>query len=147
MVAPLWPLLLKNPRSASVQHHYWNYQMKQTSEVRIPSEWFLWTGSFHLSKGYSVSLIFNKWLTFSRHFYPKRLTVHRGNTFIVSMFPGNWTHNLCAATEPQEHLCNFILFVLVNKTHVAQPLQTTMILMNTAQCSLIHEQMRQLYVN
>ncbi len=36
---------------------------------------------------------------FSRRFYPKRLTVHSGYTFIVSMcvFPGNRTHNLCAA--------------------------------------------------
>ncbi len=33
----------------------------------------------------------------------------------------------CSTTEPQEHLCNFILFVLVNKTHVAQALQSTMI--------------------
>ncbi len=32
---------------------------------------------------------------FSRCFYPKRLTVHSGNTFIflsVCVFPGNWTH-------------------------------------------------------
>ncbi len=40
---------------------------------------------------------------FSRHFYPKRLTVHSGYTFIqmtilsVCVFPGNRTHNLCAA--------------------------------------------------
>ncbi len=33
---------------------------------------------------------------FSRHFYPKRLTVHSGYTFFLSVyvFPGNWTHNL-----------------------------------------------------
>ncbi len=32
---------------------------------------------------------------FSRHFYPKRLTVHSGYTFkSVCVFPGNWTHNL-----------------------------------------------------
>ncbi len=30
---------------------------------------------------------------FSRHFYPKRLTVHSGYTFLsVCVFPGNWTH-------------------------------------------------------
>ncbi len=33
---------------------------------------------------------------FSRHFYPKRLTVHSGYTFFLSVcvFPGNWTHDL-----------------------------------------------------
>ncbi len=36
---------------------------------------------------------------FSRRFYPKRLTVHSGYTFVllVYVFPGNRTHNLCAA--------------------------------------------------
>ncbi len=36
---------------------------------------------------------------FSRRFYLKRLTVHSGYTFFLSvcMFPGNRTHNLCAA--------------------------------------------------
>ncbi len=36
---------------------------------------------------------------FSRRFYPKRLTVHSGYTFVLSVhvFPGNRTHNLCAA--------------------------------------------------
>ncbi len=35
----------------------------------------------------------------SRRFYPKRLTVHSGYTFVLSVcvFPGNQTHNLCAA--------------------------------------------------
>ncbi len=34
----------------------------------------------------------------SRRFYPKRLTVHSGYTFVLSVcvFPGNRTHNLCA---------------------------------------------------
>ncbi len=32
---------------------------------------------------------------FSRRYYPKRLTVHSGYTFLsVCVFPGNWTHNL-----------------------------------------------------
>ncbi len=32
---------------------------------------------------------------FSKHFYPKRLTVHLGYTFLsVCVFPGNWTQNL-----------------------------------------------------
>ncbi len=33
---------------------------------------------------------------FSRRFYPKRLTVHSGYTFVLSVcvFPGNRTHNL-----------------------------------------------------
>ncbi len=37
--------------------------------------------------------------TFIRCFYPKRLTVHSGYTFVlpVCVFPGNRTHNLCAA--------------------------------------------------
>ncbi len=39
--------------------------------------------------------------TFSRRFYPKRLTVHSGYTFFfvstVHVFPWNRTHNLCAA--------------------------------------------------
>ncbi len=36
---------------------------------------------------------------FSRCFYPKRLTVHSGYTLVLSVcvFPGNRTHNLCAA--------------------------------------------------
>ncbi len=48
---------------------------------------------------------------FSRRFYPKRLTVHSGYTFLsVYVFPGNWTHNLLRCkrnalpTEPQEPL-------------------------------------------
>ncbi len=37
--------------------------------------------------------------TFTRRFYPKRLTVHSGYTFFLSVhvFPGNRTHNLCTA--------------------------------------------------
>ncbi len=35
---------------------------------------------------------------FSRCFYPKQLIVHSGYTFLsVCVFPGNQTHNLCAA--------------------------------------------------
>ncbi len=36
---------------------------------------------------------------FNRRFYPKQLTVHSGYTFVLSVcvFPGNRTHNLCAA--------------------------------------------------
>ncbi len=41
---------------------------------------------------------------FSRRFYPKRLTVHSGYTlFLVHVFPGNWTHNLCAANAMLYH--------------------------------------------
>ncbi len=42
---------------------------------------------------------------FSRRFYPKRLTVHSGWIFFVSMcvFPGNRTHNLCAANAMLYH--------------------------------------------
>ncbi len=50
--------------------------------------------------------------SFSRHFYPKQLTVHSGlYIFYVHVFPGNQTHNRCAAnamqcsiTEPREHM-------------------------------------------
>ncbi len=46
---------------------------------------------------------------FSKRFYPKRLTVHLGCTFFVSVFPGNWTQlpfallTQCSTTEPQDH--------------------------------------------
>ncbi len=42
---------------------------------------------------------------FSRRFYPKRLTVHSGYTFVLSVFvfPGNRTHNLCAANAILYH--------------------------------------------
>ncbi len=38
-------------------------------------------------------------------FYPKRLTVHSGYTFVLSVcvFPGNRTHNLCAANVMLYH--------------------------------------------
>ncbi len=43
--------------------------------------------------------------TFSRRFYPKRLTVHSGYTFVLSVcvFPGNWTHNLCTTNAMLYH--------------------------------------------
>ncbi len=42
---------------------------------------------------------------FSRRFYPKRLTVHSGYTFVLSafVFSGNRTHNLCAANVMLYH--------------------------------------------
>ncbi len=48
---------------------------------------------------------------FSRHFYPKQLTVHSGYTFIVSMCVP-WELNpqpfallmQCSTAEPQEHI-------------------------------------------
>ncbi len=49
---------------------------------------------------------------FSRRFYPKRLTVHSGYTFIVSMCslgiePTTFAlQTQCSTTEPQEHLYN-----------------------------------------
>ncbi len=53
--------------------------------------------------------------TFSRRFYPKRLTVYSGYTFIVSMcvFPGNRTHNLLRCWRnavPLSHRNTHILF-------------------------------------
>ncbi len=46
-----------------------------------------------------------KQFTFIRRFYPKRLTVHLGYAFFLSVcvFPGNWTHNLCAANALLYH--------------------------------------------
>ncbi len=43
--------------------------------------------------------------TFIRCFYPKRLTVHSGYTYVLSVcvFPGNQTHNLCAANAMLYH--------------------------------------------
>ncbi len=42
---------------------------------------------------------------FSRRFYPKWLTVHSGYSFFLSVhvFPGNRTHNLCAANGMLYH--------------------------------------------
>ncbi len=41
---------------------------------------------------------------FSRRFYPKRLTVHSGYTFFLSVcVPGNRTHNLCTANAMLYH--------------------------------------------
>ncbi len=42
---------------------------------------------------------------FSRRFYPKRLTVHLGYTFFLSVhvLPGNRAHNLCAANAMLYH--------------------------------------------
>ncbi len=56
---------------------------------------------------------------FSRRFYPKRLTVHSGYTFIVSMCslgiePTTFAwQTQCSTTEPQEHLYN--IFIKVEK--------------------------------
>ncbi len=46
-----------------------------------------------------LSVLFIYIYAFSRRFYPKRLTVHSGYTFVLSVcvFPGNRIHNLCAA--------------------------------------------------
>ncbi len=62
-------------------------------------------------KGTRLGICYNAVLiTFSRHCYPKRLTVHSGYTFIVSMCVP-WELNprpfalltQCSTTEPQEH--------------------------------------------
>ncbi len=78
-----------------------------------------WLTKYFFAQLYLVWLLKRIWYiyiyAFSRRFYPKRLTVHSGYTFIqmtilsVCVFLGNRTHNLCAAnamlltTEPQEH--------------------------------------------
>ncbi len=46
---------------------------------------------------------------FSRHFYTKRLTVHSGYTFLC-VFPGNRTHNLCAANAMLYHWATATLY-------------------------------------
>ncbi len=68
-------------------------------------EYIFWMESAILStfsqKSYdprNVSTLYYIYIyAFSRRFYPKRLTVHSGYTFFVSVFPGNRTHNLCAS--------------------------------------------------
>ncbi len=68
----------------------------------------------------SLSILF----TFTRRFYPKRLTVHSGYTFVLSVcvFPGNRTHNLCAANAMLYHwatgtqdmpICIFVYYSLI----------------------------------
>ncbi len=48
---------------------------------------------------YSLQYLYIYIYAFSRRFYPKRLTVHSGYTFFLSVcvFPGNQTQNICAA--------------------------------------------------
>ncbi len=55
-----------------------------TSETVI---WSIWPYYFYFEYIYIYA--------FSRRFYPKRLTVHSGYTFVLSLhvFPGNRTHN------------------------------------------------------
>ncbi len=50
----------------------------------------------------------------SRCFYPKRLTVHSGYTFVLSVcvFPGNQTHNLCAVNAMLYHWATGSFFYL-----------------------------------
>ncbi len=57
---------------------------------------------------------------FSRCFFPKRLTVHSGYTFVLSVFvfPANRTHNLCVLTEPQEHFTIQSLYGKVDLTNM-----------------------------
>ncbi len=52
---------------------------------------------------------------FSRRFYPKRLTVHSSYTFVLSVcvFPGNRTHNLCAANAMLYHWATETLLLLL----------------------------------
>ncbi len=49
---------------------------------------------------------------FIRHFYPKRLTVHLGYTFLSLVWVNLQPFALltqCSTTEPQEHLSQFII--------------------------------------
>ncbi len=53
-----------------------------------------------------VCVLMKYTFTFSRHFYPKRRIVHSGYNYYflsVCVFPGNWTHNLCAANAVLFH--------------------------------------------
>ncbi len=56
------------------------------------------------SKLYCMSAKFS-YITFSRRFYPLRLIVHSGYIVVLSVcvFPGNRTHNLCAANAMLYH--------------------------------------------
>ncbi len=84
-------------RVGSVQHIYRSLRVRvrilgpvKTSSVNV--------SIFPMSLN-SVDFDYIYIYAFSRRFYPKRLTVHSGYTFVLSVcvFPGNRTHNLCAA--------------------------------------------------
>ncbi len=70
---------------------------------------------FELPSVYDISYIY----AFSRRFYPKRLTVHLGYTYFISMCVP-WESNpqpfalltQCSTTEPQEHTVTEIVKLL-----------------------------------
>ncbi len=56
--------------------------------------------NLNVSSGYITwAYVYIYMYAFSKRFYPKRLTVHSGFTFVLSVcvLPGNLTDNLCAA--------------------------------------------------
>ncbi len=67
-------------------------------------------GHFALERSENFNSIYIYIYAFSRRFYPKRLTVHSGYTFFISMCVP-WELNprpfalltQCSTTEPQEH--------------------------------------------
>ncbi len=73
---------------------------------------------------------------FSRHFYPKQLTVHSGYTFFLSVhvFLGTRTHNLCAANAMLYHWAtwtHFTYFIINRVCRVCIWLIFIFILRNT----------------
>ncbi len=77
--------------------------------------------------------------TFIRCFYPKWLTVHSGYTYFLSVyvFPGNRTHNLCAANAMLNHRATGIYGYTV---HIITILMTyNYILLHNLKCTFLIE--------
>ncbi len=89
-----------------------------------------------------IYLLFSLYIyifTFIRCFYPKRLTVHSGYTYFwsVCVFPGNRTHNLCAANAMLYHWATGIYGYTV---HIITILMTyNYILLHNLKCTFLIE--------
>ncbi len=88
------------------------HKIEQTTNI----ENMFWLDSSFVVANTQLTLF--TFMHFSRRFYPKRLTVHSGYTFVLSVcvFPGNRTHNLCAANAMLYHWATGIYFYSVNLT-------------------------------
>ncbi len=83
--------------SSGTSRHHWAADLLQWSHDQLQAA-RLWTGSGWCDEG--KILLPNIYIyAFSRSFYPKfRLYI-----LSVCVFPGNWTHNLCAANAMLYH--------------------------------------------
>ncbi len=77
----------RNESSQILRHYSHTHTLTFTQEVNIFMNLYIYIYAFN------------------RRFYPKRLTVHSGYTFVLSVcvFPWNRTHNLCAANAMLYH--------------------------------------------